>query len=146
MIPERLIDDRQMLAGIARACVDRLAKIEPVAEQLVEEALVDRLATLVQRTVCHQFPGQQCHRSEFNKPLKHIPDRRGFGLVDHQLAVDDIVPHRHESAHPNALRAAGSELVADAFAGDLAIELGERQQDIQRKPNKPRPLADRLFS
>src|SRR3546814_9488231 len=93
-----------MLAGIARAFVDGLAEVEPVAEQLVQEPLVDRLAALVQGAARHQLPGQQGGRSQLDKPLEDVADRSGLGLVDHQLAVDDVVPHRHEPAHPHALR------------------------------------------
>jgi hypothetical protein len=38
------------------------------------------------------------------------------------------------AAHPQALLARGEELVADAFTGHLALELGKREQDIQRQP------------
>ena len=58
----------------------------------------------------------------------------GLGLVDHQLAVLDVVAHRHEAAHPHAALAGGRELVADALADDLALELGEAQQDVERQP------------
>ena len=47
LVPERLVDDRLVLAGIGRALVDGLADVDPVVEQLVEIALVDRLAALV---------------------------------------------------------------------------------------------------
>src|SRR3546814_3224542 len=86
---------------------------------------VGRLAALVQGAARHQLPGQQGGRSQLDKPLEDVADRSGLGLVDHQLAVDDVVPHRHEPAHPHALGAAGGELVADAFTGDLTFELGE---------------------
>src|SRR5580700_115330 len=39
------------------------------------------------------------------------------------------------AAHPHALFLGGGDLVADAFAGDFPLELGERQEDIQRQPS-----------
>src|SRR3546814_6323047 len=96
LIPERLVDDGLMLAGIARAFVDGLAEVEPVAEQLVQEPLVDRLAALVQGAARHQLPGQQGGRSQLDKPLEDVAARSGLGLVDHQLAVDDVVPRSEE--------------------------------------------------
>src|SRR3546814_6642677 len=129
-----------MLAGIARAFVDGLAEVEPVAEQLVQEPLVDRLAALVQGAARHQLPGQQGGRSQLDKPLEDVADRSGLGLVDHQLAVDAVVPHRHEPAHPHALGAAGGELVADAFTGDLTFEQGECQQRSAEQPSELQSL------
>ena len=42
------------------------------------------------------------------------------------------------------LRAAGGELVADAFAGEFPLELREREQDVQRQPAHRRRGAERL--
>ena len=35
------------------------------------------------------------------------------------------IAERHRAAHPHALLLGGRDLVADALAGDLALELGE---------------------
>ena len=45
-----------------------------------------------------------------------------------------IVAERHVAAHPHALLLRGGDLVADPFAGDLALELGKGQQHIERQP------------
>jgi hypothetical protein len=45
-----------------------------------------------------------------------------------------IVAKRQGAAHPHALLLGGHELVADALAGDLTLELGEGQQDVQGQP------------
>ena len=66
--------------------------------------------------------------------LEDHADGGGFGLVDDELAVLDVVAERHEAAHPHALLAGGGELVADALADDLALELGEGEQDVERQP------------
>src|SRR5690606_16166074 len=44
LVPKSAGDDRLVLARIAFALVHRLADIDPVVEQLVEEPLVDQLA------------------------------------------------------------------------------------------------------
>ena len=44
LVPELLVDDRLVLAGIGRALVHRLAEVDAVVQQLVEVALVDQLA------------------------------------------------------------------------------------------------------
>ena len=64
--------------------------------------------------------------------------------VDHQLAVLDAVAERHETAHPHALLAGRRELVADAFANHLALELGKGQQDVKREPAHRRRRVERL--
>ena len=46
-------------------------------------------------------------------------------------AVFDPVAERNRSAHPDALPFRGGDLVADTLAGDLALELGERQQHVE---------------
>jgi hypothetical protein len=63
-----------------------------------------------------------------------VPHRLGLSLVDHQLAVVDVVPEWQRSAHPHAPTFGGCYLVADTFAGDLSLELRERQKHVQRQP------------
>jgi hypothetical protein len=52
-------------------------------------------------------------------------DYLGFRLVGHKAPVLDVVAQRGNPSHPHALSLAGSDLVADALAGDLAFELGK---------------------
>ena len=54
-------------------------------------------------------------------------------FVDDELPVFDVVAERRQAAHPHALLLGGRDLVADALAGDLALELGKRQQDVERQ-------------
>ena len=44
LVPGRAVDDRRVLAGMARPLVHRLAEVDAVVQDLVERALVDRLA------------------------------------------------------------------------------------------------------
>ena len=123
----RAVDDRLVLAGIGGALVHRLADIDPVVEELVDVALVDQLAPLGPDILGPQRADQLGGRAELDEPLEDHPDGRGLGLVDDQLAVLDLVAERDEAAHPHALPAGGRELVADALADHLALELGEGQ-------------------
>ena len=52
-------------------------------------------------------------------------------LDDMECPVLDPVAKRNHSAHPDALLLRRGDLVPDAFAGELALELGEGQQDVQ---------------
>src|SRR5947209_13205048 len=76
--------------------------------------------------------------------LLHQPDRAEFGIAaedrahDLRLAVDDNefailypIAERRHAAHPHPLPFRGGDLVADALANNLALELGERQQHIK---------------
>ena len=68
------------------------------------------------------------------EPLEDHADGRCLLLLDQQLAVLQPVAERDIAAHPHALLARGGELVADALADHLALELGEGEQDVQRQP------------
>jgi hypothetical protein len=51
-----------------------------------------------------------------------------------ESALLDPVAERNRSAHPDALPFRGGDLVADSLAGDLALKLGERQEDVEGQP------------
>ena len=102
-VPERLVDDRLVLAGIGRALVHRLPEVDPVVEQLVEVALVDELAALRPHALAPQLPRQHRRRADPDEALEDPAHDRGVGLVHHQLAVLDVVAERHVAAHPHAL-------------------------------------------
>ena len=72
-----------------------------------------------------EFLCKRVDRAEFNVAPEYQPHLLGFGLVDDQRAILDLVAKRHGTAHPHALLAGGLDLVADALARDLALELGE---------------------
>lgn len=63
-----------------------------------------------------------------------MPDLLCFALVDEQLAILDPISKRDWPAHRDTLLLGGRDLVADAFASDLTLELGERQQHVKREP------------
>ena len=81
-----------------------------------------------------QLPDQQERRAEVEEAPEDQADQLGLGRVHHQLAVPDVVAERRVAAHEDALAAAGGELVPDPFAGELALELREREQDVERQP------------
>jgi hypothetical protein len=54
-------------------------------------------------------------------------------LTDDQFAVLDVVAERHIAAHPHALGLRRGDLVANALAGDLALELGKGEQHVERQ-------------
>src|ERR1700757_1303440 len=86
--------------------------------------------------------------------LLHQPNRAEFGIAaedrahDLRLAVDDNelailypIAERRDAAHPHPLLLRGGDLVADALANDLALELGKRQQHIEgQAPHRRRRI------
>jgi hypothetical protein len=61
----------------------------------------------------------------------------GFRLTvdDDESAVPSLVAERRHPAHPHPLLFRGGDLVADPLAGDLALELGEGQQNVEGQPS-----------
>ena len=55
----------------------------------------------------------------------------GLLLVYGELAVHGIVSKRRKPSHPHAFFLGGGDLVPDALAGDLPLELGEGEEDVE---------------
>ena len=153
-IPGRAVDDRLVLARVALALVHGLAEVGAVAQDLVQRALVERPALaegaglrgpgLGAVALSVQLSDQQEGRAEVEEAAEDQADQLGLGRVHHQLAVPDVIAERRVAAHEDALAAAGGELVPDPFARELALELRERQQDVQRQPAHRSRGAERL--
>src|SRR5437879_409811 len=127
-VPEPSTNDGLMLPGIGCAFINGLADVDPVVEQLVEGPLVDRLAVLRRHPLRDERTGERGGGAHPHEALEDHAYRGGLRLVDHQLAVADVVAERRPSAHPDPSLSGGRELVADALADDLALELGEGEQ------------------
>src|SRR5258708_26215748 len=54
--------------------------------------------------------------------------------MDDELAIADLIAERSPTPHPHALLPGGSDLVADALANDLPLELGEGHKHVERHP------------
>ena len=95
---------------------------------------VGRHASLAHEAAGRQVVSQGAHRPEFEIAPKDRPHGRRFRLVDDELALLHVISERRLSAHPHALLLRGGDLVADSLPGDLALELGEGQQHVEREP------------
>ena len=74
------------------------------------------------------------HRAEVDIGSEDGAHDLGFFLVDRQGArviLRRLVAKRHSAPHPHALGLGGRNLVADALARHLALELGEGQEHVQ---------------
>src|SRR6476620_3938159 len=137
-----------MLAWIALALVHNLATVNPVLQHEVERAAGDRPAAvpaaiggsadLADNASSIEVFLQLPDGLEIGVAPEDVPDGLGFRGVDDELAVFDVVAERGLTAHPHALLLGGRDLVADALAGDLALELGKRQEDVERQASHRR--------
>src|SRR6266851_3310266 len=124
-----------------RAFVAHLADVDGVAEQCVErtarEGLLTRAgpttryAPLGAETIAVKLRLEQAHATQRAVALEDLSDCGGFGFDNCKLPVAHRVAERDQTAHPHPLAFRGRDLVADALAGDLAFELGEREQDVE---------------
>src|SRR5215469_2422246 len=79
------------------------------------------------------------HRADFGIAAKDRAHDLRFAVVDDELAVFYPITERRHAAHPHPLLLRGGELVADALAHDLALELRKGQQNIQgQAPHRAR--------
>ena len=141
-VPQFRLDNRVVLAGVDLPLMRHLAAIQPVLQDQIQRPPRQRPAT-AQAFIRHirallaadagrgQRLGQPANRAEFQVAAIDPPHRLRLGRVHHQLALPHIVAQRHDATHPDPLPLGGGDLVADALAGDLALELGEGQQHVQ---------------
>src|SRR5258706_6826011 len=65
------------------------------------------------------------HAAELTIESEDAAHGLSLGRVDDERALAGVVAERHIAAHPHALLLRGGDLVADAFTGDLPLELGK---------------------
>ena len=144
-VPELTVYDGFVLAGVALALVEDFAEIAPVRQYMVNVGLLPHPAAhrlaLAARPGLHamalpvQFPGHQHAGAQPAEALEDVTHEPGFGLVDqqaHPLAVH-VVAQQRPAADVLALLLGNGDLIPDALAAELALELRERQQDVQRQ-------------
>ena len=86
---------------------------------------------------------QQPHRTQCGEALEDVLDGRGLGRVDYQAPLADVIAERGTAAQPHALFLGGGNLVADPFAGDLALELGEGEKHVEGQSPHARRRVER---
>ena len=133
-LPQLPLHDGGVLAGIDRTLVRDLAAVDPVLQHVEQGAAPEGPPRLADHPFRPQPLLEEADGSERQVVRIDAAHRRGLGLVDDELAVAHVVAERHGAAHPHALALGGGDLVADALAGDLALELGEGEQHVQRQP------------
>src|SRR6202045_4888862 len=140
-IPQWLIDDRRVLATMELALVNDLAEIGAVLQHQVECAARDRLAAdeaprsarprLTLDPARFELRLQQADRTEFGIAAENQANGIRLAIDHDELVVLRSIPERRHATHPQPLLLRGGDLVADALADDLALELREGQQNVE---------------
>jgi hypothetical protein len=94
--------------------------------------------------VLPHLAGQYRAGPDLEEPSEDPADFRRALVVDNQLPILDAVAVGRDPAHPHAFPATGGDLVADALSRHLALELSEREQDVQRQPAHRRGRVEAL--
>src|SRR5947208_2210938 len=81
-----------------------------------------------------QFLLEQAHRAHNAVTAEDVPNPVRFGGNDNELAIANLISERRHAAHPNSFLLRGGNLVANALAGDLTLELSKGQQHVQGQP------------
>ncbi len=75
------------------------------------------------------------NRAELQVSSKDVPDHVRFGLINNQsVRLAGVIAQRQHAPHPHALGLGLGDLVPDALAGDLSLELSEGEQNIEGQP------------
>ncbi len=129
--------------GVDFLVVRDLATVKPVLQHEIERAAREVLAAgklaagsraaLAANAQPIELGFEQGDRAELGVALEDHPDSCRLNRIDNQLPFLDVVAKRHIAAHPHALGLRRGDLVANALAGDLALELGEGKQHVERQ-------------
>src|SRR5205807_4813456 len=131
-------------AGEDLALEDDLADVEPIAQKMGERAAGERDAA-------NRAPGLERSHLGDDPPLAkvghqqveaaqlQIPPKDGSNalslLFNHDdLALLRLISERGYAPDPQPLALGGRDLVSNTLGGDLPLELGKRQQDIEGQP------------
>src|SRR5690348_2957677 len=140
LTPKPLFDDRRMI-GVVRTPsmidapdVGRVRKdaVEMTSAErpTTERAASGRTARRRANACVLQLLGKQPNISELGISTEDSADEGRVLLDDRETATIPSVSDRRRPAHPHPASFRLRNLVADAFSGDLALELRERQQHV----------------
>jgi hypothetical protein len=145
-----LLDDRRMLPGMDAPLVTDASGIERVAEDLMDVPAREGAASgFLSRhgpgagaaAPPPEFGMDEPDGAELAVEREDLPHDCGLVRARLQRPALGIVAEGHDAAHPEPLALGGGDLVADALGRDLALELGEAQEHVQRQPPTSRAVA-----
>jgi len=143
-LPKLVRHNRFVLPRITFLLVADLSDMNRIRQQFIQgsarEAAPSRLDTLLRDpdlrydSALVEFPAELPDAAKFQVTLIDVPDRVGFGRIDDQPTLANLISQRRNPPHPHALALGGCNFVADTLSGDLPLELGEGEQHVQRQP------------
>ena len=142
-VPGPRLDDRLGHARVAPALMNGVADVHAVAQDPVQRALVERAA--LAEGACLRCPGFRAvprplssritRRAEPRSRNRRKIRRTSSALAGFTTSLRSLPSWPSGGMpHPEALGAGGGELAPDSLAGKLALELCEREQDVQSAP------------
>src|ERR1700730_4393585 len=146
-----MVDDWRVFARMGLSLVNDLAAIGAVPQHQVERPArewfaADQATRSARPRLALDPPGfelllQQPHRAELDIAAEDRAHDGRLAVDDDELAVPHPIPERWHPAHPHPLLFRGGDLVADALADDLALELRKGQQNIEgQAPHRGRRI------
>jgi len=84
-------------------------------------------------TIVGELPTEIGRGASYHKSLEHPPHYGCLSLVDDKAPILHVVPQRRETSHPHPLALGCRDLVANALARDLALELREGKENVQHE-------------
>src|SRR5207302_9394686 len=149
--PALVVDQGRLLSGMELTLVSYVAGVNWVREQCVEmtarEGFAAALGAIHPRAAFRPKPEtvglllDPAHAAELTIESEDAAHGLGLGRVDDERALVGVIAKRDIAAHPHALLLRRGDLVADAFAGHLPLELGQGQQHMERQaPHRARRL------
>src|SRR5208337_2497663 len=135
LLPQFPAHYRLVLSWMAFFLVTDFAEVNRVRQHLVKSPARKLLASRSHAVLRHpdfgddlaalQIAAQEPDGTEFEISLIYVFHRRGFGPIDYQPALADVIAQRRHPAHPHSLALGGGDLVTNPLARYLALELGE---------------------
>ncbi len=142
--PQLFINDCLVLTRISFTFVNDEAAVDAVPEHVVKRASPEDASASVRPTapaldlrsvtLTVQFLDQRGHGACRQVAAHDVTNLLSLPFVHHQFALEHFVPERNRPSHPQALLLRCRDLIPDAFPGDLALELSEAEQHVEREP------------
>src|SRR5271170_6530375 len=143
LLPQFPAHYRLVLPWMAYLLVTNFAQVDRVRQQLVKSAARKLPAPRSHSVFRHpdfgddltalQIISQEPDGTEFEISLVDVFHCHGFGPIDYQPAIADVVAQWRYPAHPHSLALGGGDLVPDPLTRYFPLELRERKQDVQRE-------------
>ncbi len=145
---ERFVNDRVVFSLEHLILVAHLPDVEHVGQHVVNDTFVEWPAAtflallccprLRAPSECVELPNRLHHRLAFGVRFESMLYLLGFFAIRNELGITrrshNVETQNRRTARPFAPAASSGDLVTCAFTVEFALELGERQQDVQDQP------------